>query len=90
MGDVSSEDEKPFPVVLKRPGDRYGTAVATGEPGYAVGGYDILQGDWAVFLPHSCDEWVIATGDRGRVLAEVLRFRAELDLAVETLREAAP
>lgn len=44
--------------------------------------------DWSLSLPHHCDEWPIWDGTREQVLAAALRFRAELDQAIDALRSA--
>ncbi len=70
-------DEPPFGFKLARPG-----AKQWDRP------YDSAAWDWVLYLPHSCDEWIIATGpDKAKVLREAERFRAELDSAIARLRE---
>ena len=38
-----------------------------------------------LYLPHQCDEWAIAAGDRAHVRAAALRLREELDAAIKLL-----
>ena len=40
----------------------------------------------AVWLPHDCDEWVIASGSVDEAVAQAEEFRAALDEAIEWLR----
>jgi hypothetical protein len=70
---------------LKYPGQEDGEPV--GEPGeYGTGwGHGVDLGDWALFLPHQCQAWNIADGDRETTLAEARAFRAELDAAIKLL-----
>jgi len=93
-------ETRPFGLMVKKPGEHYYAApcVATGQAEDLWDGslspelspFDMKDGDWSVFLPHHCDEWIIATGDRESVLAEARRFRAELDAAIGTLEGSAP
>jgi hypothetical protein len=54
-------------------------------------GSDPRHGDgWSLSLPHRCGEWVIDHGTLDEVLAEALRFRDELDQAIEALRAEVP
>lgn len=41
--------------------------------------------DWALYLPHQCDAWVIADGERDWVIGAARRFREELDEAIRVL-----
>lgn len=51
--------------------------------------YAVDDEDYGLFLPHSCDEWVIAAGsDKETVLADARAFRAELDAAIAVLEQA--
>lgn len=71
---------------VKRPGQREGEPV--GEPGdYDHGAPDALADEWALYLPHQCDAWDIASGDRETTLAEARAFRAELDRAIGVLEQ---
>ena len=66
---------KPFGFEVHKPGER-GRQWAAGS-------------DWALCLPHQCDDWVIAIDtDYEKVLSEVKRFRAELDSAIAVLEES--
>lgn len=47
--------------------------------------YDVEDHGYGVYLPHSCDEWVIASGDREQVLEQARAFRAELDAAITAI-----
>jgi hypothetical protein len=56
-----------------------------GEPGRQWA----AKADWAVSLPHQCDDWVIAADpDRVWVLSEVRRFRDEVNQAIAVLEES--
>ena len=47
--------------------------------------------DWALYLPHRCDEWVFeASPDRALVLAAARRLRGELDAAIAELETPRP
>ena len=59
---------------------------AGSDPRNYIGG----ENDWALSLPHRCGEWGIAEGTLEDVLAEALRFRDELDQAIEALRAEIP
>lgn len=73
---------------VKRPGQRKGEPV--GEPGeYDLGTPDALEEEWALYLPHQCDAWDIASGDHETTLAEAKTFRADLDRAIEVLEQGA-
>lgn len=48
---------------------------------------DTTDGEWAVWLPHDCDEWVIAHGDRPAVIAKLTQFRDAVDDAIMWLSE---
>lgn len=73
---------------VKRPGQRTGKPV--GEPdGYDFGQPDALGDEWALYLPHQCDAWDIASGDLETTLAEAKAFRADLDRAIEVLEQGA-
>ena len=80
MGGVSAYDAqfnagKPFGIEVHKAGER--------------GNQDAAKGDWAVYWPHQCESWVIASSpDRTFVLAEARRFRAELDAAIAALADA--
>jgi hypothetical protein len=70
---------------LKHPGQEDGDPI--GEPGEYEMSWDhgVDLGDWALYLPHQCDAWNIADGDRETTLAEAREFRAELDAAIKLL-----
>lgn len=69
---------------VKRPGRREGEPV--GEAGeYDHGTPDAYADEWALYLPHQCDAWDIASGDRETTLAGARAFRAKLDRAIEVL-----
>lgn len=69
---------------VKRPGQREGSPV--GEAGdNDFGTPDAYLDEWALYLPHQCDAWDIASGDLATTLAEARAFRAELDKAIELL-----
>ena len=80
MGGVNAYDAQfnkgePFGIEVHKAGER--------------GTQDAAKGDWAVFWPHQCESWVIASSpDRAFVLAEARRFRAELDAAIAVLAGA--
>jgi hypothetical protein len=38
--------------------------------------------DFEVSLPHQCDQWTIAAGDRAYVLRSLRQFRDELDKVI--------
>jgi hypothetical protein len=46
---------------------------------------DDYGAEFDLHLPHQCDSWSIAAGDRGHVLEAARRFRAELDKAIAKL-----
>ena len=51
---------------------------------------DVEDGDWAIWLPHQCDEWIIASDpDLEAFLECARRFRAELSSAIRSLEKAA-
>lgn len=72
---------------VKRPGQEDGEPV--GEPGSSdFGSTGAYEDEWALYLPHQCDAWDIASGDRETTLAEARAFRAELDRAIAVLEQA--
>ncbi|MEU0818939.1 hypothetical protein [Streptomyces mirabilis] len=75
---------------VKRPGDHEGQPVGDGNKGdhYDFGTPDALLDEWALYLPHQCDAWDIASGDLATTLAEAKAFRAGLDKAIELLEQA--
>lgn len=74
---------------IKRPGQREGEPV--GEPGeYDHGTTDALEDEWALYLPHQCDAWDIASGDLATTLAEARKFRADLNQVIRLLEENEP
>ena len=77
---------------VKRPGQYEGDPVGDEEEGrYNIGTPDAELDEWALYLPHQCDAWDIAAGNRDEVLAGAKAFRAELDRAIALLgQEGAP
>lgn len=57
---------------------------AGSDPRDYIGG----EQDWALSLPHQCDEWTISYGSRADVLADARRFRDELDQAITAMEAA--
>jgi hypothetical protein len=44
------------------------------------------DGDWAIYLPHQCDDWIVARSqDREAMLDAARQFRAELDQAISEI-----
>jgi hypothetical protein len=98
-------DEQPFGFMLRKPGARVDGDFGDETPVYAAPGFDEPQpawqthagsdprlepeSEWALALPHHCDEWNIGDGSREDVLAEAKRFRAELDAAIAVMEAAA-
>ena len=50
--------------------------------GYSDVPYDVERGAWALWLPHDCDEWVIASGSADEVLAAGRQFRDAIEKAL--------
>lgn len=57
------------------------------EEGDYLGLYDVAVGEWAVWLPHDCDEWVIGQGTREHVAEQVRLLIASLTEALGRLEE---
>jgi hypothetical protein len=74
---------------VKRPGQHEGTPVGQADGG-DFGSSDATLDEWALYLPHQCDAWEIAVGDRETVLADAKKFRAELDHAIGLLEQEMP
>lgn len=73
---------------VKRPGQRKGEPVGGEADRYEFGTTDACLHEWALYLPHQCDAWDIASGDRATTLTEALAFRTELDKAITLLEQA--
>lgn len=43
---------------------------------------DVERGDWAIWLPHDCDDWVIAHGSPEHVVAEARKLIDALEAAI--------
>lgn len=71
---------------LKRPGQDEGAPVGSAD-GDGFGWCDATLDEWALYLPHQCDAWEIAVGDRETVLADAKKFRAELDHAIAMIEQ---
>lgn len=57
-----------------------------GEPGrWEFPLYDMGPGDYAIWLPHQCDEWIVACGSKEHVLAKARDFLASVKAAIEAL-----
>lgn len=54
--------------------------------GYGL--HDVAEGEWALWLPHDCDEWTIACGDATSVLDEGRRFLASVQAALDHIEIA--
>lgn len=68
-------DDAP-PVVVKTPGEH-------------LDGYEADVDEWAVYLPHSCDEWVIAhDADKWLCVGQLSRFIAALEKVRDELVQA--
>lgn len=72
---------------VKRPGRREGGPVGK-EGDNDFGTPDALLDEWALYLPHQCNAWDIASGDLATTLAEARAFRTELDKAIGALEQA--
>lgn len=55
--------------------------------GEYVDPYDVAVGEWAVWLPHDCDEWIIGQGDREHVAQQVRLLIDSLTEALAALEE---
>ena len=73
---------------VKRPGQHEGDPVGDEDGRYHVGSTNAELDEWALYLPHQCDAWDVASGDRATTLAEARAFRTELDKAIEALERA--
>lgn len=73
---------------VKRPGEHEGAPVDDKEMHDHVGTTDAYLDEWALYLPHQCDAWDIASGDLATTLTEAHAFRAQLDKAIEQLEKA--
>jgi hypothetical protein len=51
--------------------------------------HDVRPGEWALWLPHDCDEWIIAHGTATEVLEAGRRFRDAIDAALAHIEEQA-
>lgn len=51
---------------------------------------DVSPDDHALWLPHSCDEWIIAQGDRETVIARGREFIASVEAALNWLEQDGP
>lgn len=71
-----ADDSKP-PIRLKKPGE------------YALEDIHSERDQWAVYLPHSCDEWVIAAeADKFLCVGQLSRFIAALEKVRDELVQA--
>ncbi len=62
-------------------------SVATYGYGYVDGVWSEIGTEWVAQLPHSCDEWVVGSGDKETVLAALKQMRSEIDEAITFLAE---
>lgn len=74
------------------------TTVASKEDGGVYAGhseghegmpYDVEPGEYAIWLPHDCDEWIIATGSREEVLTKGRQFVEAVQAALEVIEKGA-
>lgn len=47
--------------------------------------HDVDTGEYAIWLPHDCDEWVIACGTREEVLAKGREFLESVKAALDAM-----
>lgn len=55
--------------------------------GFTVEKKKNVKDQWMVYLPHSCDEWVIALGKHHEAVAELERFIVQAKAALEALKK---
>lgn len=65
------------------PGDPAGVIAATGEPASPPYGLTDAAAAW---LPHSCDEWIVAEGKSPGVIAALQHLRDDIDAAITRLQ----
>ena len=68
--------------------DTFGfTVKAAGQEGCQAA----ADNDWGLWLPHQCDDWLIAAGpNRAEVLTAARDFRTQLDHAIAAIEAGKP